>query len=277
MTRDFYISPVLSATGEVARLVARRSHLLAERTFAKGVAFPISCTPASAPRYPLSSRAADRRWMWSHSPGAVVPTVSKGCAVMSEGAVLRDQSEATPDTELLSRIAQGDVEAFAEFYDRHSTLLLSIAAKVLRDVHEAEEVLQDAARLIWESAPLYNPALGKPSSWAVVITRNKAIDRLRVLQRKSAAIARLTEEAEAAFARQRRETPGEAITRESGDLLRDALAALPSDQRLAIELAFFTGLSQTEVADQLGQPLGTIKARIRRGMLTMRDVLEQQL
>jgi len=194
---------------------------------------------------------------------------------MSEFADLAGQSEETPDTELLSRIAQGDVEAFTEFYDRHSTLLLSIAAKVLRDVHDAEDVLQDTARNIWESAPLYNASLGKPSSWAVVITRNKAIDRLRVLQRKSAAIAKLTEEAEAAFANQRSETPGEITVNETGDLLRGALAALPADQRLAIELAFFTGLSQTEVADQLGQPLGTIKARIRRGMLTMRDILEE--
>lgn len=196
---------------------------------------------------------------------------------MTEIAHLDTPTGETPDVELLRRIAGGDVDAFGQFYDRHSTLLLSIAAKVLRDVHEAEEVLQDAARLVWESAPLYDPALGKPASWAVVITRNKAIDRLRVLQRRSDAIARLTEEVAADFSQQPHATPGEALARETTTLLRGALATLPSDQRLAIELAFFTGLSQTEVAAQLGVPLGTIKARIRRGMLAMRDVLEEQL
>jgi len=177
----------------------------------------------------------------------------------------------------VARIADGDTEAFAHFYDRHSTLLLSIATKVLRDVHEAEEVLQDAARVVWENAPLYNASLGQPASWAVVITRNKAIDRLRALQRKSKAIASLTQEAEADLAARRLESSRDASTDETGDLLRGALAALPPDQRLAIELAFFTGLSQTEVAAELGQPLGTIKARIRRGMLTMRDLLDETL
>lgn len=186
-------------------------------------------------------------------------------------------AEPTPDTELLQRIATGDVKAFAEFYDRHSTLLFSVAVKVLSDLHEAEEVLQDAVRLVWEKAPIYNPSLGKPSSWAVVITRNKAIDRLRVLQRKNEAIALLTAEAESEFATQRHSERGDVLAHETGDLLRGALADLPPEQRLAIELAFFTGLSQAEVATQLGQPLGTIKARIRRGMLTMRDVLEEQL
>jgi RNA polymerase sigma-70 factor, ECF subfamily len=183
----------------------------------------------------------------------------------------------TSDLELLKRMATGCVESFAAFYDRHSTLLFSIATNVLRDVHEAEEVLQDAARIVWENASVYNPSLGKPASWAVVITRNKAIDRLRVLQRRNAAIERLTADAEADFATRDHSGQAEVLSRESGELLRVALAELPTEQRLAIELAFFAGLSQTEVAAQLEQPLGTIKARIRRGMLTMRDVLEEQL
>jgi RNA polymerase sigma-70 factor, ECF subfamily len=183
----------------------------------------------------------------------------------------------TPDTELLTLIAMGNVTAFGEFYDRHSTLLFSIASKVLSDVHEAEECLQDAVRVVWENAPIYNASLGKPVSWAVVITRNKAIDRLRVLQRKSAAIATLTAQAEADFAISLHASSADVQTRETGALLHGALGELPLDQRQAIELAFFTGLSQTEVATRLGQPLGTIKARIRRGMLTLRDALEEQL
>jgi RNA polymerase sigma-70 factor (ECF subfamily) len=181
------------------------------------------------------------------------------------------------DIELMERISEGDTLAFAKFYDRYAALLFSIAAKVVGDVQEAEEVLQDSARLVWERAPFYDPTLGKPLSWAVVITRNKAIDRLRTLRRKNEAIAKITEQAAADFLTHERKPPGEVISGENCTLLRAALTSLPAEQRVAIELAFFTGLSQTEIAAQLGQPLGTIKSRIRRGMQAMREALEGQL
>jgi RNA polymerase sigma-70 factor, ECF subfamily len=183
------------------------------------------------------------------------------------------QPDGPLDSELMERISKGDTLAFAEFYDRYSALLFSIAAKVVGDVQEAEEVLQDSARLVWERAPLYNPTLGRPLSWAVVITRNKAIDRLRTLQRESEAIAKITEQAAADFLARGREPIGS----EECNILRCTLTSLPAEQRMAIELAFFTGLSQTQIAAQLGQPLGTIKARIRRGMISMRNALEEQL
>ena len=193
----------------------------------------------------------------------------------------RPESFAQPDgpldIELMERISEGDALAFAEFYDRYSALLFSIAAKVVGDVQEAEEVLLDSARLVWERAPLYDPTLGRPLSWAVVITRNKAIDRQRILQRESEAIAKITQQAAADFLTYGRKPPSEAISSENSTLLRDALTSLPAEQRVAIELAFFTGLSQTQIAAQLGQPLGTIKARIRRGMLAIREALEEQL
>jgi RNA polymerase sigma-70 factor (ECF subfamily) len=197
--------------------------------------------------------------------------------VMDKGREPNDQPVEAPDTALMARIGSGDFEAFAQFFARHSTLLLSIATKVLRDGHEAEEVLQEAAQLIWRNAPVYNASLGQPVSWAVVITRNKAIDRLRALERKSAAIAALAQEAEAEIATRLHQPSGQAWAHKTGDEIRRALAALPPDQKRAIELAFFAGLSQTEVAAELGQPLGTIKARIRRGMLTMRYLLEEDL
>jgi RNA polymerase sigma-70 factor, ECF subfamily len=181
------------------------------------------------------------------------------------------------DLELMARLACGDVVAFAGFYDRYATLLFSIAMKVLDDVQEAEDVLQDSARLIWEKAALYNPGLGKPSSWAIAIVRNKAIDRLRELQRKSQTIARLSEVVPATFATQMDATSSEVACGENRMALRNALFSLPPDQRVAIELAFFGGLSQSEIAGRLGEPLGTIKARIRRGMLAMREILEDQL
>jgi RNA polymerase sigma-70 factor, ECF subfamily len=181
--------------------------------------------------------------------------------------------ETPDDDELLRRMGTGDAGALAGFYDRHSTLLFSIALKVLGDSREAEEVLQDAMRLVWERAPLFQPALGRPLSWAMVITRNKAIDRLRALRRASEAAARIAKE----FAPCANAAPGAPLDEGAGPLLRSALGGLPSEQRAAIELAYFTGMSHTEIAVQLGQPLGTIKARIRRGMTAMRDVLEEQL
>jgi RNA polymerase sigma-70 factor, ECF subfamily len=187
------------------------------------------------------------------------------------------QPDGPLDSELIERISKGDTLAFTEFYDRYSALLFSIAAKVVGDLQEAEEVLQDSARLVWERAPLYNPALGRPLSWAVVITRNKAIDRLRALQRESEAIAKITAQATAEFSVYGGKLAAEAIGSEECDILRSTLASLPAEQRIAIELAFFIGLSQTQIAAQLGQPLGTIKARIRRGMLSMRNALEEQL
>lgn len=183
----------------------------------------------------------------------------------------------TTDLDLIGRIASGDAGAMAEFYDRHSTLLFSIAHKVVGDQQEAEEVLQDAFRKLWESAPGYDGSLGKPTSWAVVITRNKAIDRLRALQRRNAVVTQITKEASAGYPERDDHAAREMVSRERGNLLRGALSALPVEQRLAIELAFFTGYSQAEVADHLKEPLGTIKARIRRGMVTMREILEAQL
>ena len=181
------------------------------------------------------------------------------------------------DTELLRRMAAGDTVAFTNFYDRRSTLLFSVAMKIVNDVHEAEDILLDSAHVIWEKAPLYNSAFGRPLSWAIVITRNKAIDRLRFLRRNSEAIARIAKETVIDFSTYGGGKPSGAVTSETGRLLRDALISLSADQRLAIELAFFCGLSQSEIATELGQPVGTIKARIRRGMRAMREILEEQL
>ena len=179
------------------------------------------------------------------------------------------------DAELLAQTARGDTGAFAQLYDRHSTLLFSFAVRVLRDTHDAEDVLQEAFTIIWERAAQYDAALGQPLSWMISLTRNKAIDRLRKRKRTAEL---LVESAEAS------ELLG--IGLESGDptqatddaaLVRKALANLSPPQRQAIELAFFSGLTHVEIAAHLGEPAGTIKARIRRGMLTMRDVLEGQL
>jgi RNA polymerase sigma-70 factor, ECF subfamily len=174
---------------------------------------------------------------------------------------------------LIERIRGGERAAFIGFYDRYSPLLFSVAAKVLGDRKEAEDVLQEIMLVIWNKAGDYDPQLGTLSSWAVALIRNKALDRLRARTRR----LRLIEEA-AILAEDSDVTSYPSANeivhgRERAELLRDAMKDLPADQRMAIELAFFTGLSQTDIAARLQQPLGTIKARIRRGMLRLREQL----
>ncbi len=181
-----------------------------------------------------------------------------------------------PDTELFALICAGDHGAFAEFYDRHSSLLYGIAVKVLVNEAEAEEVLQEACVAIWERAPLYQPSAGQPLSWAVTLVRNRAIDRLRSSRRKAELIEAAAVEAELQEA-ESGDASDATMTAETAGFVRGALETLSADQRQAIQLTFYRGLTQQEIAAQLGQPLGTIKARIRRGMLALRDQLEGQL
>jgi RNA polymerase sigma-70 factor (ECF subfamily) len=177
------------------------------------------------------------------------------------------------DVELLRRIAQQDGGAFAEFYDRHSTLLYSVACKILNEPSDAEDVLQETFVQIWEKAAHFDPGLGKASTWAAVLVRNKAIDRIRASQRRS----RLNDDAgvEMAIATETDVTINESVYgHDKAKMIQTAIVELPSEQRQAIELAFFSGLTQNEISEKLKQPLGTIKARIRRGMLKLRDQLE---
>lgn len=177
------------------------------------------------------------------------------------------------DVELLRRIGGGDRAAFEIFYDQYCNLLFSIAVKMLNDHKEAEDVLQEVFMLIWNKADVYDPRLGRPASWAVTLLRNRAIDRIRASQRR----ARLMEQAILETNETADETPcaNERLHgKEKAQTIRDNVAGLPPDQRRAIELAFFSGLTQEEIAQTLQEPLGTIKARIRRGMLKLRDRLE---
>ncbi len=188
-----------------------------------------------------------------------------------------NQSESRQDDPtLLRRIAAGDRAAFAEFYDRHATLMFSVAVRILNDAGEAEDVLQETFLQIWDKAANFNPDLGKASSWAAILARNKAIDKIRASQRRS----RLAAEAgrEYALAGETDDTANEAIHgHDKARLIRSAIGELPLEQRQAIELAYFSGLTQDEIARQLNAPLGTVKARIRRGLLKLRDQLEDWL
>ena len=181
------------------------------------------------------------------------------------------------EIELIRRIGQGDRQSFEAFYDRVSGTLFGIANRVLNNREAAEDVLQDVFLQIWEKAPLYDPLRGKPNTWAVTLIRNKAIDRLRSLQRRSRLRDDLQRESETQDQADELTSFDAAAAGEMGTLLRDALAELVPEQRTALELAFFGALTQSEIAERLGEPLGTIKARIRRGLVKLRELMEPRL
>jgi RNA polymerase sigma-70 factor (ECF subfamily) len=177
------------------------------------------------------------------------------------------------DATLLQRIGQSDREAFAQFYERFSGLLFSVIVKVLNDVKETEDVTQEVFLHIWDKAVSYDPAVGKPLNWILTLTRNKAIDRLRALRRRFRFVEETTEQTREPANPPEREP---VFDRDRVAILRSAVNGLPGEQRRAIEMAFFGGMTQNEISEALKQPLGTIKARIHRGMLKLLNSLEDR-
>ena len=184
--------------------------------------------------------------------------------------------ELEAEIELLRRVGQGDRGSFEQLYDRLSGVLYSAAYRVLNNEASAEDVLQDVFVQIWEKAPLYNPAIGKPLTWALTLTRNKAIDRLRSTQRRNQLQDKVWLESELFQQFDDRTSFDAFASAETGKLVREAMEKLSKDQRQVIELAFFSSMTQTEIADLLRLPLGTIKARIRRGMMKLREIIGPQ-
>ena len=191
--------------------------------------------------------------------------------------------QANPDNDLeaeialLHRIGQGDRRSFEELYDRFSGVLFSTGYRVLNNQEAAEDVLQDVFIQIWEKAALYDPARGKPMTWAITLARNKAIDRLRSTQRRSRLQDDLEHEAQTVEQFDDKNSFDAVSSVETGEMVREAIKKLSKDQREAIELAFFSSLTQTEISERLGEPLGTVKARIRRGMMKLKDLLGSRL
>jgi len=184
------------------------------------------------------------------------------------------ESERQIDAQLLARVATGDEAAFGALYDRFSPGLFSFVLKMTRDEKEAEDVLQEGFTHIWRRAATYDPARSSPFTWAVMILRNKAIDRLRVRQRLERTVEKATVEF-SHFPEVDATAAGEPERRDEGARVRSALTQIPAEQKQAVELAFFSGLTHEQIADKLGAPLGTIKARIRRGLLKLREYLQE--
>jgi len=174
---------------------------------------------------------------------------------------------------LLRKTGMGDRAGFAELYSRYVGLVYSTAFRVLNSRTDAEDVAQDVMFMIWEKSPLFDSAKGKPATWILTMARNKAIDRLRSLQRRF----RLQDEVESETLVQEsahdRQPADDLDATERGEMVRAAVSKLSSEQREVIEMAYFGGLTQQEIAERLGEPLGTVKARIRRGMLRLKKMV----
>lgn len=187
-----------------------------------------------------------------------------------------DPAQARQDLDLLQRTAKGDRAAFAGLYDRFSRPLFATALRILGDSREAEDVVHDVFLTLWQRSMEFSEDRGSPFSWAVTMTRNRAIDRVRQRRRRAEILAD-TPPADLGYgetAASASADSAEALqARERAGAVRQALSTLPDDQQRAVELAFFGGLTQQEIAANLDQPLGTVKARIRRGLLKLRDVL----
>ncbi len=183
----------------------------------------------------------------------------------------REPNEA--EAELIRRMVRGDVHAFTDFYNRFAPGLFSMIYAILRDQTESEDVLQEAFVQMWKRAATYDAKRSSLFTWAVMISRHKAIDRLRSRQRHSRLAEAVANEPED-FTTAPTDRADNLLARsDEREKVRAALSQLGAAQREAIDLAFFAGLTQTQISEKLGTPLGTVKARIRRGLLALRDVL----
>jgi RNA polymerase sigma-70 factor (ECF subfamily) len=177
----------------------------------------------------------------------------------------------TAGEDLIRRMAAGDRDAFGRFYDRYAPLVFPLILKIVRDRTDAADVLQDVFWEAWRGAGAYDARRGTPEAWMITRARTRSIDRIRALRRRGETFVAPVDEA---LTPAPPEPGGDAAERaEDRGVVRTALETLPHAQREAIELAYYAGLTQTEIAERLKQPLGTVKTRIRLGLERLREVV----
>lgn len=182
------------------------------------------------------------------------------------------------ERELMERIAQKDSDALATLYDHYSTLLFSLVMRILKKPQEAEDVLQDIFMQVWEKAHTFDNRRGHLYGWLLTLSRNRAIDRIRRQRGVRTRQQKLSEERMSTLPLEQEDSPLEAVVGfERAELVRDALQQIPPEQSQVLLLAYFSGLSQSEIATHLELPLGTVKTRTRQGMNKLQRLLIKEL
>lgn len=177
------------------------------------------------------------------------------------------------DEELLRSVARIEPAAFEVLYQRHGPGAFALARRMLGSQAHAEDAVQEAFVNLWRGAARFDPARGSVRSWLLTMVRNRSIDLLRSLrihERHRITIVGLEERIAAGD-----ETEAELICREEATMVRSALAMLPPDQRHVLELAYYGGWTQTEIAEHFDMPLGTVKGRVRLGLAKLRSALDE--
>jgi RNA polymerase sigma-70 factor (ECF subfamily) len=180
-------------------------------------------------------------------------------------------SEFREQIALVADMARGDQGALATLYDRTSRLVFGLALRVLRDRATAEEVVLDVYKQAWRQAGLYDERRGTPTGWLLKIAHSRAVDRVRAIRREQELKRVAAELSDAAAAVEDPEAA--AVLSEQREFVRSALAELPAEQREVIVFAYYGGMSQSEIAERLDLPLGTVKTRARLAMAKLRDLL----
>jgi RNA polymerase sigma-70 factor (ECF subfamily) len=180
-----------------------------------------------------------------------------------------------PDLELVERIRQGDQAALDLLYRRFSAPVYSLVWKILQNAEEAEDVALDVFWQVWRQADRYDPARGAPPAWIFTLARSRAIDRLRARSRREDRTVSIDDPDLRIDPLDENASPDQIVSfRQSRDAVRAAMTKLSTVQREAVELAFLKGLTHVEIAERLDQPLGTVKTRIRQGLIRLRKHLD---
>ena len=240
----------------------------------------------------MSGRAAVRgtdNIMRAQAAGGLHLVAPGESAGLARTHVMRDDAAAPTDAELMARVVAGDEQAFAAVYDRHAQALYGTAMRFLRDPGAAEDVVQETYLAVWTRSESYSSEAGSLIGWLLTIARHRAIDRIRA-QSRQPAVVRLTPAAsddtendiERLFALGRpvafsdgADEPADSAERGwVRAVVRTAIAEMPEPERRALELAYDDDLTQAEIAERLGWPIGTVKTRTRRALLRLRAMLE---
>jgi RNA polymerase sigma-70 factor, ECF subfamily len=202
----------------------------------------------------------------AESPFATaLPSLLRGHRV--EVRPMTGEAARRSDEELVEAVARADEDALAELYDRFGRVAYGLAYKILQDAALAEDAVQEAFLQIWRGAGSYRPERAKASTWLLTFVHRRAVDLVRREQRRRAVQLEALPEPSGSGADE------EVVARSRREIVQDALRRLPSEQREAIELAYYGGLTQSELAAQLDQPLGTIKSRMFTGLQRLRVLL----